>query len=253
MRLKYITFTLENCDQITIEGKYVGDFYVGDIISEIKRIACNSIMKMNITKEFAIEIHKNANKTHYVLGLEKCKYTVFEILTSHNNITSIEFELEEQYIKDEKIPKFEHYKYFVNWTGDSDFVNDSQKSYISKPGHLYLVIDKKSNIEDYFDSEEIDNEEIMDFQFKMYDVGDEDECDNSIASIDSTTLKQEDILTKNFCDKIVDLNNPNLMDLQNPFKRNNFENETCKDCSSNPKNGGTGICFCTLGLPEIKC
>ena len=62
MKLKYITFTLENCDQITIDGKYIGDFYVGDIKSEIKRIACNSIMKMNITKEFAIEIHKNANK-----------------------------------------------------------------------------------------------------------------------------------------------------------------------------------------------
>ena len=212
MKLKYITFTLENCDQITIEGKYVGGFYVGDIISEIKRIACNSIMKMNITKEFAIEIHKNANKTHYVLGLEECKYTVFEILTSHNNITSIEFELEEQYIKDGKIPKFEHYKYFVNWTGDSDFVNDSQKSYISKPGHLYLAIDKNSKIEDYFDKEEIDNEETMRFHFDMCDVGDKEDkiqCDSKefTAMLEGKTVEQiieEYSIVLNKMDKIFD-------------------------------------------------
>lgn len=26
-----------------------------------------------------------------------------------------------------------------------------------------------------------------------------------------------------------------------------FGRESCKNCSSNPKNGGDGICFCTLG------
>ena len=25
----------------------------------------------------------------------------------------------------------------------------------------------------------------------------------------------------------------------------------CESCSNNPKNGGSGICFCTLGTPEI--
>ena len=26
----------------------------------------------------------------------------------------------------------------------------------------------------------------------------------------------------------------------------------CKRCSNHPSNGVTGICFCTLGLPEIR-
>lgn len=212
MKLKYITFTLENCDQITIDGKYIGDFYVGDIKSEIKRIACNSIMKMDIMKEFAIEIHKNANKEHYALGLEECKHTVFEILASYNDITSIEFELEEQYVEDGKIPKFEHYEYFVNWTGDSDFVNDSQKSYISKPGHLYIVIDKNSKIEDYFDKEEIDDEETMRFHFDMCDVGDKEnkiQCDSKefTAMLEGKTVEQiveEYSIILNKMNKIID-------------------------------------------------
>lgn len=27
----------------------------------------------------------------------------------------------------------------------------------------------------------------------------------------------------------------------------------CENCSNNPKNGGSGICNCTLGLPKITC
>lgn len=31
------------------------------------------------------------------------------------------------------------------------------------------------------------------------------------------------------------------------------QNDPCKGCSSNPKNGGSGICYCTLGLAQVKC
>ncbi len=27
----------------------------------------------------------------------------------------------------------------------------------------------------------------------------------------------------------------------------------CDSCPNNPKNGGSGICLCTLGMPEIYC
>lgn len=33
--------------------------------------------------------------------------------------------------------------------------------------------------------------------------------------------------------------------------RDNFSNEACVNCPSNPKNGGTGVCFCTLGQQAI--
>ena len=30
-----------------------------------------------------------------------------------------------------------------------------------------------------------------------------------------------------------------------------IKNDACEKCSNNPKNGGDGICHCTLGLPLI--
>lgn len=32
-----------------------------------------------------------------------------------------------------------------------------------------------------------------------------------------------------------------------------FDNPSCVGCSNNPKNGGSGICFCILGQSEITC
>lgn len=40
---------------------------------------------------------------------------------------------------------------------------------------MYIVIDKNSKIEDYFDKEEIDDEETMKFHFGMCDVGDKED------------------------------------------------------------------------------
>ena len=31
-----------------------------------------------------------------------------------------------------------------------------------------------------------------------------------------------------------------------------FENLSCKYCSNNPRNGGSGICHCIIGSPEIR-
>lgn len=39
--------------------------------------------------------------------------------------------------------------------------------------------------------------------------------------------------------------------ISNPPENNNFGNEACDGCPSNPKNGGTGICFCTLGQQPV--
>lgn len=50
---------------------------------------------------------------------------------------------------------------------------------------------------------------------------------------------------------LFDLEEPNFTELKNPFVRNNFENKACENCSSNPKNGGTGICNCILGQQTI--
>ena len=54
MKLKNITFIFENCDSITIDGKYIGYFLVDDMHTSIERIACNVIERMDTADTFAI-------------------------------------------------------------------------------------------------------------------------------------------------------------------------------------------------------
>lgn len=173
MKLNYITFVFENCDEITIDGKYIGDFLVDDIHTYFARIACNSIDKREFVHTFAIEIHKDANKERYQFDqrdYEDWKHLVFDRLQT-GDITHIDFELEEQYL-DDKTAKNHEYSYSVLWCGDYDFYNEAQKTYISKAGHLYIVISKDKSVEDLFDKEWIDDKCSIDFHFEMCNIGD---------------------------------------------------------------------------------
>ena len=165
MKLKYVTFILENCDAITIDGKYIGEFLIEDIQTSISRVASNCIMKMDIANTVAIEIHKDANKERYPFEqiIEDWKETVFDRIDEHSDITCVEFEL----VNDSKV---EHYEYYVDWIGDSDYVNEAQSVYISDCGNLYLVINKDKKIKDFFDYEMIDDDEYMNFKWKMYSL-----------------------------------------------------------------------------------
>ena len=169
MKLKSITFHLENCDMITIDGKYIGDFIVDDITTSISRVACNAIIKMETAYVFAIEIHKDANKKRYAHGQKDWEEMTFDRLLQWNDITSIEFTL------DDGDGNCTDYDYYVNWTGDSDMENEAQHSF--ETDNLYIVIADGKNIEDYFDMEAINDSDYMDYHFSMYDVGDENEVD----------------------------------------------------------------------------
>ncbi len=176
MKVKNLTLIFENCDYITIDGKYVGDFLVDNLHTCIRRIACNSIDKIDYADTIAIEIHKNANKDRYQFDqtdYPNWKQKTFDRITKYNDITSIEFELEESYVEEEETPKIECYQYYVDWVGDSEYKNDVQTSYISSDGNMYLVIAKNKSVKDFFDMESINNAEEMDFHFDMCDVGDE--------------------------------------------------------------------------------
>lgn len=164
MKLKEITFTLENCDYITIDGKYIGDFLVDELNTSIRRTAVNTIEQIDGADIVVIEIHKDANKERYLFlqtGWEDSKHMTFDRLTGYDDITRIEFKLDDK-----------SYSYYVDWVGDSDYENEAQSTYISKDGHLYLIIAKDKVVSDFFNMNEIDDSEYMDFHFDMLDVGD---------------------------------------------------------------------------------
>ncbi len=171
MKIKNLTLTFENCDRVTIDGKYIGDFLVDDLHTYFKRIACNSIAKIDYADTIAIEIHKDANKDRYQFDqtdYPDWKQKTFDRITDYNDITSIEFEMEENNVEEDAMPKIECYQYYVDWIGDSEYGNDAQTSYISSDGNMYLVIAKNKSIEDFFDMESINNAEEMDFHFDIY-------------------------------------------------------------------------------------
>lgn len=173
MKLKQIRFGFENCDWIAIDGKYVGDFLVDELHTYFKRTACNAIEKVDAADVFAIEIHKDANKERYQFEqnqYDDLKQMTFDRLSNCRDITDIQFELEVPV--DEILSKVEKYDYWIHWVGDSDYENEAQTNYISKDGHLYIVVAKDKGIEDFFDWDKIDDSEYMNFHFDMCDVGD---------------------------------------------------------------------------------
>ena len=175
MKVKNVTLCFENCDWVTIDGKYIGDLIVDDLHTCFRRIACNAIDKIETAKTIAIEIHKDANKERYQFDQEHIpsfKQKTFDRIEEYDDITSIQFELEETYVEDGEVPRVDHYDYCVNWVGDSEYENEAQTSYISSDGNMYLVIAKDKKIEDFFDMKEINDSQHMDFHFSMCDIGD---------------------------------------------------------------------------------
>lgn len=173
MKLKEITLCFENCDQITIDGKYVGNFLVDDIHTSIQRIGCNAINRLNVANIFAIEIHKDANKERCSFGCVGDSELTFDRLTAYCDITRVEFDLIDDFAEDGQDPDVEHYSYLVDWVGDSDDENEAQKTYISKAGYLYIIVAKNKSIQDFFELETINDVDCMDFVSSMYDIGDE--------------------------------------------------------------------------------
>lgn len=165
MKIKNVTLIFENCDSITIEGKYIGNMIVDDIRSSFKKLGSDTINKIDVANVFAIEIHKEANEERYELnqtGNEALRQMTFDRLKKYNDITSIKFELEE----DGQATRVESYEYWAKWVGDSYENNEAQTTYLSKDGHLYIVIAEGKGIEDFFSMVNINDSEYMDFHFK---------------------------------------------------------------------------------------
>ena len=103
MKIKKLTFVLENCEVIEIDGKYIGAFGVGKIKEYFKRIAINSFDAWKEAGEFWVEIHKDANNL---------EYKPFERLCKCFDICSIEIECSDVEYGDIT------YKYEIKWDDD---------------------------------------------------------------------------------------------------------------------------------------
>ena len=170
-----IEIGLENCEVITIDGKYIGDFDVYNICTNISRMGCNYIGKAKSCDSFIIEIYRDANVVNNPFGTEDDNDgKIFERIKQYNDITSVTVYYDK---KDEDYNDIE--------TGESDYFyvpyqeetegqlgspNIYQSTYINNFGDLYIVIDKEEKIFDLFDEEEINDIDNLNFKFGMYDI-----------------------------------------------------------------------------------
>jgi len=177
MIVKTLEFTLENCEAITIPGYYVGDLYIEDIKTTIRRIACDAVAKYEYCENFAVEIHADANKQKYrpfgttPSGQEP--KTIFERLAEYDDITCVDIVLtNNEFWEEDFEEETGKYTIWTKWVGDSEYENKAQKSIVTDDGHLYLVISKDETIGDFF-ADELASKEMRDSKFKMFCIGDE--------------------------------------------------------------------------------
>lgn len=119
MKLEKIDFILENCEVISIDGKYVNTFLVDDISHCFLRIG-NCIMKVNRARTFAIELHKNANENYCSLGIQGFKQKKFKRIMDYPDIVQIDFILDG-----------EEYNYYLDWD-DEATVNSKKYIFLIK-------------------------------------------------------------------------------------------------------------------------
>ena len=166
MKIKNINFVFENCDEIMIDGKYIGDIMLNNIKTSIQRVAINAVERMDICEEFIVEIFKEANGERYEFGIENEHYKqmIFDRFADGQDITQIELTLVDHHGKEEM------YHYYLKWEDGDEMgcTNTLQKAYLSNPGNLYIVVSDNPNIEDHMDWDTLNDETFMNHKKEMY-------------------------------------------------------------------------------------
>lgn len=152
-KLSKVEFGLENCEVISIDGEYIGNFSVRDMKNHINK-HYNGIMHMTTCDLFSIAINRNANAK--LEAFDDDERMIFERLSS-GDICSVDLIYDDE-SKD---------SFYVDWVGESDYKNEGQKTYVSKLGDLFIVVSKDENVDTVFKHWNIDEDGAMDMMWKF--------------------------------------------------------------------------------------
>lgn len=141
MDIKQITFELENCDVITIDGEDISHLRIDNIGRSIRKIGSVYVSNSYIAKDFVIKIDKRANIQYKQFGYLEETY-IFARLTSFPDIVDVVVTL----INDDG--SYSKYSILLDWSGESDEINEFQTTYFNKTGDLYIVVSKNEQASD---------------------------------------------------------------------------------------------------------
>lgn len=158
--VKSIEFAFENCEYFTIDAKYFGALWLSGINTCIQRIACNSISKMECVDDIAMMIFSEGDDK-YTFFREDSDMTKFNRLNTWKDISSITV------IYDDDSKEEYYVEYEDEVEGQLGSNNILQRNYMNKFGDLYIVISKKKAFSDFFDDDEMDDEDTIKFAKDM--------------------------------------------------------------------------------------
>lgn len=133
LKLERITFGLENCDSITIDGDNIKFLEINNIRRRIRKCVNGYVDNVIISNDFEIIIDKRANISYRQFGLAGEEIFVFTRLTHHDDIVDIVVTL-----LDEGVEK--QYLILFGWVGDCDEINYAQSSSFTRSGDLHIQI-----------------------------------------------------------------------------------------------------------------
>ena len=164
--LKLLEIGFENCETVTITKNMIGKFNLEDIRPVIRRMAANSINKYWAAGELQMELFQCENQKYKPFGqLEE--RDMLERITEYKDIVSIDILYEDGTVE----------SYLIDYDeGENEGClgaeNINEDLYVSDLGNVYICISRhKKKVSDYFDLDEINNAEVIEFHKKMMDIG----------------------------------------------------------------------------------
>lgn len=169
--VKSIEFQFENCEGFSVDAKYIGTFWIGDIRRQVSRIACNVICDMNVAHEFYAEIYKEGDGEYATWGDPMNK---FNRILAYDDITSITLKYDDGTEEE----------YYLNYDEGKDegilgADNINQSSKKSNLGNLYIVVDDTKIVDCIFPDDETEDEDAVDFAKEMIGVNDPEPFTNN--------------------------------------------------------------------------
>lgn len=158
-----VEFLLENCEVITIEGKFICNLLSTNIQTQIRGIGCRSIKKYNTCDDFLIEIHRSGDRLNTPFGIESFidDSSIFDRIFQYKDITNVKIYYEDTVVCDE---------FYVRYEEDENTSNIYQKCYKNSFGDLYILISKDKLFEDYYEIETLENCSYLDVQSRLMDI-----------------------------------------------------------------------------------
>lgn len=167
--LKEIIVGFENCEDIKISGNAIGAILIDGIHPVIRRVACNSISKYLVADEVVMEIFSEGNYKYKPFGCMDEEESLTR-LARFNDITSITT-IYEDGSEDTFLVSYDE--------GDDESIgaeNINEDIYVSDLHNVYIVISAENKtVKDYFDFEEINDEDSINHAKDMMDIGIEEE------------------------------------------------------------------------------